>query len=175
MNEWQTIDQDSHIIAVVMHTAFGYILVYYLKGIGMYVILVDEHDILHLTIVAHEVLHMILLNESCLLHDTIFSIGNAEMEEPVPFTIREEIVIQPFQLLTEVCNQLLLRSQLQIFVTLCLELTDEGGFQFRFTLICSTLPWLRFICCHDSRVNILCYEFISFVNHRFYLAYGILK
>ena len=91
----------------------------------MNVLFIDQGDILGRTIITLQNLDKVLLDFPGLLNDMFVRICQGILEKTVPFGIGEGIAVQDFQLLSEVYDQLNLRMDRKIFITLFGEHTDE--------------------------------------------------
>ena len=97
----QTVDEDRDVIAVVVLCTFipaDLILVDDLYIIIMDILLVDQQNVLAGAVVTAQDLNKILLQTLCFLSDTVVSIGDTVGEKACPFTVREGVAIQLFEL-----------------------------------------------------------------------------
>ena len=138
MDKGQTVYQHRHVITVIMPGALilaDGILIDDLKEVVMYVLLVDQQDILAAAVVPFQNLDKILLDLPGLLHDMLVGIGDALCQKTGPLGIGEGIAVQPFELRPQIGEQLRLRVDRQVFIALHREHTNEFPFQLRFALI----------------------------------------
>ena len=111
MNQWKAVDQNRHIIAVIMPCAiclFYLILVDDLQAVVMDVLFVDQCDIFGTAIIPVQYLHIIFLNLPGLFGNMLVGVGNYITEKLPPLCIRKLVVVQLFQLAAEVGNQFIL-------------------------------------------------------------------
>ena len=138
MNQRKAVDQNRHIIAVIMPCAiclFYLILVDDLQAVVVDVLFVDQRDVFGTSIIPVQYLHIIFLNLSGLFGNMLVGVGNYITEKLLPFRIGKLVVIQLFQLTAEVSNQFILGMQRQIGITLLAQQPDKLFFQFRLTLV----------------------------------------
>ena len=120
MHEGKTVDKHRHVIAVIMlHSGIlSYdVLIDHLHAVVMDVLLIDEGDVLCRTIVTMKDLHVILLDLAGLLCDAFIFVGNTFRKELFPLTVRENIVVELFQLPAQIEYQVLLAVDRKIFIT----------------------------------------------------------
>ena len=92
MYQRQAIDQNGHVVAVVMPRPLRLayrILVDDLETVVMDVFLVNEGDILGGAVVPPEHLHKVLLDLPGLLHHMLIGVGDGVGEEPLPLAVGE--------------------------------------------------------------------------------------
>ena len=138
MNQWKAVDQNRHIIAVIMPRAvclFYLILVDDLQSVVMDVLLVDQRDIFGASIIPVQHLHIVFLNLPGLFGNMLVGVGNYITEKLLPLRIGKLVVVQLFQLAAEVGNQFILGMQRQIGVALLAQQPDKLFFQFRLALV----------------------------------------
>ena len=138
MNQWKAVDQNRHIIAVIMPCAiclFYLILVDDLQAVVMDVLFVDQCDIFGTAIIPVQYLHIVFLNLPGLFGNMLVGVGNYITEKLPPLRIGKLVVVQFFQLSAEVSNQFILGMQRQIDITLLAQQPDKFFFQFRLTLV----------------------------------------
>ena len=138
MNQRKAVDQNRHIIAVIMPCAvclFYLILVDDLQAVVMDVLFVDQCDIFGTAIIPMQYLHIIFLNLPCFFGNMLVGIGNYITEKLPPLRIGKLVVVQLFQLAAEVGNQFILGMQRQIGVALLAQQPDKLFFQFRLALV----------------------------------------
>ena len=138
MHEGKTVDKHRHVIAVIMlHSGIlSYdVLIDHLHAVVMDVLLIDEGDVLCRTIVTMKDLHVILLDLAGLLCDAFIFVGNTVRKELFPLTVRENIVVELFQLPAQIEYQVLLAVDRKIFISLFCKQTDKLRLQSRLALI----------------------------------------
>ena len=106
MHERQTVDEYGHIITVVKRSTLRHILVDDLERIVVDVYFVDKRDIDKRTIRTCPSLDVVLLYGLRLLNDTHIRVADKFVEEIGPFIIFKNNVVEPFNFVTEVSNQL---------------------------------------------------------------------
>ena len=124
MDEGQAVDQDSHVIAVVVVSPIRrthLILIDDLQMVVVDVLLVDEGDVLALAYVPPEDLHKILLDAAGLVLNAVVGVDDALVKKPLPLGIGEGVAVQLLQLFAQVDGQLRLRVDGQILITLFTE------------------------------------------------------
>ena len=80
--QWQSVHQDSHVVTVLVAATFGHILVDNLQVVIVYVLFVEQINVLGGTVLTGQQLDVIILHDGCFLHDTtvlvaIFSLKKA--------------------------------------------------------------------------------------------------
>lgn len=98
MYEWESVDKYCHVVPRVVVSAFLDILVYDLEGVIMDIVLVNEFDVLAFTCIPFKDLDIVILYLGCLGYNIIVLVGYAGVEELLPLTIREMVVVQFLQL-----------------------------------------------------------------------------
>ena len=138
MNQRKAVDQNRHIIAVIMPCAvclFYLILVDDLQAVVVDVLLVDQRDIFGAAIIPVQYLHIVFLNLPGLFGNMLVGVGNYITEKLPPLRIGKLVVVQLFQLAAEVSNQFIFGMQRQIGIALLAQQPDKLFFQFRFALV----------------------------------------
>ena len=138
MNQRKAVDQNRHIIAVIMPCAiclFYLILVDDLQAVVVDVLLVDQRDIFGTAIIPVQYLHIIFLNLPGLFGNMLVGVGNYITEKLPPLRIGKLVVVQLFQLTAEVNNQFILGMQRQIGIALLAQQPDKFFLQFCLTLV----------------------------------------
>ena len=138
MNQRKAVDQNRHIVAVIMPCAvclFYLILVDDLQAVVVDVLLVDQRDIFGAAIIPVQYLYIVFLNLSSLFGNMLVGVGNYITEKLLPLRIGKLVVVQLFQLAAEVSNQFILGMQRQIGIALLAQQPDKLFFQFRLTLV----------------------------------------
>ena len=96
VDEGQTINQNGHIITVVMLSTIGgryRILIDNLQMVVVNVFLVNKNNVFTGAIVPSQDLHVVFLNELRLLNDARIGIGQDLTKEAVPFAIGEGVAV----------------------------------------------------------------------------------
>ena len=138
MNQRKAVDQNRHIVAVIMPCAvclFYLILVDDLQAVVVDVLLVDQRDIFGTAIIPVQHLHIIFLNLPGLFGNMLVGVGNYITEKLLPLRIGKLVVVQLFQLTAEVSNQFILGMQRQIGIALLAQQPDKFFLQFCLTLV----------------------------------------
>ena len=138
MNQRKAVDQNRHIVAIIMPCAvclFYLILVDDLQAVVMDVLLVDQRDIFGTSIIPVQYLHIVFLNLPGLFGNMLVGVGNYITEKLPPLRIGKLVVVQLFQLTAEVSNQFILGMQWQIGIALLTQQSDKLFFQFRLALV----------------------------------------
>ena len=138
MNQRKAVDQNRHIVAVIMPCAvclFYLILIDDLQAVVVDVLFVDQCDIFGTSIIPVQYLHIIFLNLPGLFGNMLVGVGNYITEKLLPLRIGKPVVVQLFQLAAEVSNQFILGMQRQIGVALLAQQPDKLFFQFRLSLV----------------------------------------
>ena len=140
MNQRKAVDQNRHIVAVIMPRTvclLHFILVDDLQTVIVDVLFVDQRDIFGTAIipVQHLLTFFPILNLPGLLGNVLVGVGNYTTEKLPPLRIGKLVVVQLFQLAAEVGNQFILGMQRQIGVALLAQQPDKLFFQFRLALV----------------------------------------
>ena len=106
-----------------------------LQAVVVNALLVDQIDVFGRAVVTLEDLDMVFLNAGCLFYDAVIVSCNAGTEKGFPFRIGKSHAVELFQLAAKVGDKLRLGSNGKVFVSLRLQLFDEGLFQRGLTLI----------------------------------------
>ena len=98
---------------------------------------------------------MVLLNGAGFLHDALIGVAEVILEKSSPFLVGETQIVEFFELIAQVVNQLFFAGDWQIFVGLTLESLDEVGFHFSLALIlgAAVIAALKFS--HHGRFRVL--------------------
>ena len=121
MNQRKAVDQNRHIVAIIMPRAvclFYLILVDDLQAVVVDVLLVNQRDVFGAAIISVQHLHIIFLNLPGLFRNMLVGVGNYITEKLPPLRIGKLVVVQLFQLAAEVGNQFILGMQRQIGIAL---------------------------------------------------------
>ena len=138
VHQRQTINQNRHIIAIVMSGSLflAYlILVDHLKAVVVNVFLINQGDIFGSTVIPSEYLHEILLNLPGLFHDMLIGVGNGIKKEPLPFSVGELVAIQGLQLAAQVGDEIRLLMNWKILIALLGEQLNKLPLQRRLALV----------------------------------------
>ena len=140
MNQRKAVDQNRHIISVIMPCAvclFYLILVDDLQAVVVDVLFVDQRDVFGAAIipVQHLLTFFPILNLPGLFRNMLVGVSNYITKELPPLRIGKLVVVQLFQLAAEISNQFILSMQRQIGITLLAQQPDKLFFQFRFALV----------------------------------------
>ena len=138
MNQRKAVDQNRHIVAVIMPRTvclLHFILVDDLQTVVVDVLFVDQRDIFGTAVIPMQHLHVIFLNLPGLFGNMLVGVGNYITEKLPPLCVRKLVVVQLFQLAAEVGNQFLLGMQRQIGIALLTQQPDKLFFQFRLALV----------------------------------------
>ena len=138
MNQRKAVDQNRHIVAVIMPYAvrlLHLVLVDDLQSVVMDVLLVDQRDIFGAAIIPVQHLHIIFLNLPGLFGNMLVGVSNYITEKLPPLRIGKVVVVQLFQLAAEIGNQFILGMQRQIGIALLTQQPDKLFFQFRLALV----------------------------------------
>ena len=128
MDQGQAVDQESRVVAVLAR-ALRLVLVDDLKAIFVDACFVEKGDILDAAVVALEDLDVILLYARGLIDDAFGGPGDLLLEEARPFVVRELDVVERFELLAQVGDQVFFVLDGQIFIALRLKAFDEVPLQ----------------------------------------------
>lgn len=138
MYQWKTIDQDGHIIAVVVPGPLlltHLVLVDDLETVVVDILLVDEGDIFGGAVIPPEHLHEVLLDLPGFLHDMLVGVSNSVGEEPLPLAVGKLVVVQGLQLAAQIGDEVGFLMNLQILIALLGEQLDKLPLQRRFALV----------------------------------------
>lgn len=153
MDEGQAVDEDAHVIAVVIARA-GVLadgdLVDHLQVIVVDVLAVDQGDVLAGAVVADEHLHVVLLDFAGLLHDVLIRVGDGGREKALPLLVGEVVVVQLLQLDAQVGDQLLLGVDRLVLIALFGEQAHELPLQLRLGLVGFRAPGRGFVGSDDG-------------------------
>ena len=138
MYHGQAVDQNCHIIAVVVGSAFLFgngILVDDLQAVVVNVLFIEQRDIFAAAVVPAQHLHKVLLNETSLFHDAAFRVCQHLAEKAAPFPIGKPVAIHRFQLKAQVVHQIFYLVDGQVFIAQLLQQADKLPLQFRLALV----------------------------------------
>ena len=118
-----------------MRTLGLYVLVDNLKAVVVDIRFVYQADILALTGIALEHLDIILLDLARFGYNIIVLIGNALLEEMLPFVVGKRIRVESLQLLSEVGYQIGFVVNRQVVIPLLTEVMNQFLLQLGLALI----------------------------------------
>ena len=122
VNQWQTIHKDADIVTIRTLAVPYLVLVDYLCAVGMNIIFLYQIDVLFLAIVALQGLYEVGLDCPCLVYDIFALRSNLCLEETALFIVCEVVVVQFLQFYTQIADEFILTVNMDIFITLTLEL-----------------------------------------------------
>ena len=138
MNQRKAVDQNRHIVAIIMPRTvrlLHLVLVDDLQAVVVDVLFVDQCDIFGTAIIPVQYLHIVFLNLPGLFRNMLVGVGNYITEKLPPLRIGKLVVVQLFQLAAEVSNQFIFGMQRQIGIALLAQQPDKLFFQFRLALV----------------------------------------
>lgn len=111
----------------------------------MYVLFVNEFDVLSASVISFQDLDIVILYLSCLFNDALIGSGDVQSIEAFPFRICEGelLAVQLFKLLPQVIDESCFVGDFDVFVALPLEAFDEILFQVGFGLVTTRPVGLR--------------------------------
>ena len=148
MYQGQAVDQDGHIVAVVMACSLllaHLILVDDLEMIVVDVLFVDEGDVFGSAVIPPEHLHKVLLDLPGLFHDMLVGVGDGVEKELLPFAVGKLVAVQGLQLAAQVGNEVGLFMNLQIFIALLGKQLDKLPLQSRLALVAVRVVFHRLV------------------------------
>ena len=127
--------------------------------------LVDKTDIAVLSIVADEQTNIVALDHLGLILNAEVLTGDVAGKEAVPLALGEVVVVEGFELRTEVADERgLIYDVAGILVAKTLELGDEFILQLRFTLVCVRWYGDSLVSCNHGAAVLLNY-YVKLVGH----------
>src|SRR5690606_251906 len=111
-----------------------------------------------------EQLDKVFLDNRCFLLNTAILIGDLAGEELVPLFVGKGIVVQHFQLLPEIADEILMAVYFEKCISLILQQLNKGFFQFGFRLIRFMPRIFGLVLRNDSTFGIVRYRVVF--NHR---------
>ena len=138
MDQGQAVDQNGHVIAVVVAGALvpaDGVLVDDLQPIVVDVFLVQQGDVFGSAVVPAQHLDEILLHLAGLFHNVFVGVGQGFMEKAIPLAVGKGVVVEGFQLTAQVGDEFRLGVDGQIGIALLGELLDERLFQCGLALV----------------------------------------
>ena len=138
MDQGQTVDQNGHVIAVVVAGALvpaDGVLVDDLQPVVVDVFLVQQGDVFGSAVVPAQHLDEILLHLAGLFHNVFVGVGQRLVEKAVPLAVCKGVVVEGFQLTAQVGDEFRLGVDRQIGIALLGELLDERLFQRGLALV----------------------------------------
>lgn len=128
MDQGQAVDQDGHVVAVVVAGplvgAYG-VLMDDLEMVVVDLLFVDEGDVFSGAVVPVEHLDKILLDLAGLFQNVLVRVGNDTGEELIPLAVGKLVAVQGLQLPAQVGDQIRLLMDGQILIALLLEHPEE--------------------------------------------------
>ena len=85
----------------------------------MDVLFIDKLNILGSSVISAKYLHMVGLDGSAFFNNPLVGVGKGFREETLPLAVGKSIIIQKFQLLTQVGNQTFFIMDGKVFISLC--------------------------------------------------------
>ena len=101
----------------------------------MNVLLIDEIDVLGCAIISPQNLYMIGLNLTSFLNYAFIAAGDSFIKKSIPFIIGKSIAVEQLKLFSEIGYKCCFIVDLQVFIALCLQQTNELTLQRGFALI----------------------------------------
>lgn len=138
MDQGQAVDQDGHVVAVVVAGplvgAHG-VLMDDLEMVVVDLLFVDEGDVFGGAVVPVEHLDKILLDLAGLFQNVLVGVGNDTGEELIPLAVGELVAVQGLQLPAQVGDQIRLLVDGQILIALLLEHPEKFLLQGSLALV----------------------------------------
>lgn len=154
MDQGQAVDQNGHVIAVVVAgtlvPADG-VLVDDLQPVVVDVFLVQQGEVFGSAVIPAQHLDEILLHLAGLFHNVFVGVGQSLMEKAVPLAVGEGVVVEGFQLTAQVGDEFRLGVDGEIGITLLGELLDERLFKCGLALV-AVRPGFAWLIGGDHRV-----------------------
>ena len=135
MYEGESVDKYGHVVPRVIVSAFLDILVDDLYEIVVDILLVDEIDVPAFPVVPLQDLDVIFLYSGGLGYNIIVLVGNAFVEEVLPFIVGEMVVVQLLQTCAEIVYEVRLRMDRQVLIALLPKEPDELFLQLCLALV----------------------------------------
>ena len=152
VHQRQTVHQDRHIVTVFVSTPIGLVLVDDLKDIVVDALLVDQTDVLCLSVIEGDIEDFASLYGFGFVLYSLAWVSNLS-QQLFPFVVGKNNVVKFLQALTKILHQLFVGSQrLLILIALLLELGDKRQFQFILTLVAGAGTFRRLVFGHDGGV-----------------------
>ena len=161
VDEWETIDEDGHIVTVVPRPALGGVLVDDLQAVVVDILPVKDAEVFLLAVVEEKGLHVVLLDEPRLLHDAVVLVGKDGGIEALPLRVGKGDVVERFHLPAQVADEFLLGVQRQILVGLVLQQSDKGFLQRGLALVLRLCPRLSLVVGDDGRLGVFYNYFVG--------------
>ena len=111
----------------------------------MYTFLVYEKDVLTLSVIAAQYLNVVFLNEARLFYYAVLGVCENFGEEPLPFSVCEAVIVELFELKTQVVYQILFLVYGKAFVSKLNEQAYKLCFELCFALVSIRTLILLFI------------------------------
>ena len=121
VHQGQTVDEDGHIIAIVVFGALLlaiFVLVEHLQAVVMDILFIDNANIFRSAIVTLKAEDGAFLDNFAFFRNMGVGIGQLRGKEALPFLIGEMIVVQFFDTLPQIGNQIRLLVDFQIGIAL---------------------------------------------------------
>ena len=118
MYQWQAIHQNRYVIAISSLTTCWCVLTHHLQLVLMYMLFIEQHDVLHIPIVKSKIETRVFLYHSRFLYDATIGLGDTSSEEAFPLAIVKTYTVQLLQLLAKICDEFLFCSNAQILILL---------------------------------------------------------
>ena len=125
MHERKAVDEDRHVVAVVVGAGAGGVLVQDLQRVPVDVVAVEQHDVADRAVVQGEVDDRRLLDAAGLLHDAVGLGGDVDSEEPLPVRVGEVEAVQPLDAGSQVRDERGLVGDVGVLVALLAKLRDQ--------------------------------------------------
>lgn len=152
VDQGQSVDQDCHVVAVRARGGRGLVLVDDLQRVSVHVLLIDEVDVLRLTVVADQVLDVVLLDAPRLLDDAVARGPDGRLEEPLPLVLAEPVVVEVLEASAQVRDECSFVADPHVLVGLRPQLADQGSLQFGFALVRAALTGRGLVEAHHGGV-----------------------
>ena len=161
MHHRQAVDQNRHIIAVVVGRAllFGNsILVDDLQAVVVDVLFIEQRDVFAAAVIPAEHLHKVLLNEPGFFHYAAFGICQHLAEKASPFFIGKSVAVYRFQLKAQVVHQIFFLMYRKVFIAQFPQQADKLPLQLRLALVCLRAFGLRLVFGYNGAFARLSYD-----------------
>lgn len=166
LHQWESVDQNRHIIPGRMPAAPFLELVKHLEPVAVDMHLVDKTNVLRRAIVTIQDLNVVFLNQPGLILDARRRRGDDLMEEMRPLIIGELDIVQPFKLSAQVCDKLRLRMRGESFITLGFKDAQQFLLQIRFALIGGLTTVVGLVFGHHGAFRSLSHKLVQFAAIR---------
>ena len=105
MDQGQTVDEDGHVIAIVVFGALllaVFVLVQHLQAIIVDILFIDDANIFRGAIIPLEAENGAFLDNLALFRNMGVGVGDFRSEEALPFLVGEAVLVQLFNALTQI-------------------------------------------------------------------------